>query len=437
MEGFSLRVAFYTLGCKVNQYETAALKEQFSHRGYEVVESGGEADLYVVNSCTVTAEGDKKSRQALRRFRRQSPLAKIALTGCFPQAFPEEAQIIPEADIVVGSSNRSALVELAEQAFLTGERIVSILPHAPGTPFEPLSAGEFTGRTRALLKIQDGCRRFCSYCIIPTARGPLRSMPPAQMREQLAQLAASGYREVVLAGINLPCYGVELGLTLLDAVTLACETPGLDRVRLGSLEPELLTPEAMEAMSRLESLCPQFHLSLQSGCDATLARMRRQYDTAEYRRIVEQLRRSFPGCAITTDIMVGFPGETDAEFEQTLAFAREIQLAQAHIFTYSRREGTAAASYPGQVPQSVKNHRSHLLSEVTNASASAFLQAQVGTIQPVLFENPHTPGRQPGHTPNYTLVTVPHGETLARRILPVHITAVEGQGCMGELVSPP
>jgi len=403
-----LRAAFCTLGCKVNQYETAALERLFAAQGFAIVPAEEQADVYVVNSCTVTAQGDRKSRRLLRRLRRKAPGAVVALCGCYPQASPQEAAAIPEADIITGSRDRAGLLSmvLAHLEDRDRPRSVRILPHEKGEPFEPLRPDTFCGHTRAFVKIQDGCERFCAYCIIPRARGPVRSKPLEELRRELDALAASGYKEVVLVGINLPSYGQDLGLRLLDAVRCACEAPGIPRVRLGSLEPELLTGADIAGMARLPGLCPQFHLSLQSGCDETLRRMRRHYDTAEYRRIAGDLRAVFPGCAITTDIMVGFPGETPEEFRASLAFAREIAFAKVHVFAYSRRPGTPADRLPGQVPEEEKACRSQEMTAAAALDRRAFLAGQVGTTARVLLENRGAAGFWEGYTPNYTPVRV-------------------------------
>jgi len=343
------RIAFTTLGCKVNQYETECLAELFSQNGFEVVEPDEAADVYVINSCTVTASGDKKTRQMLRRMKKKNPGSIAALTGCYPQAFPDKAAAIPEADIVTGTKDRLDLLNKVRKA-LEGERIVSVTPHIRGELFEPMRVNGLRGRSRAYLKIEDGCERYCSYCIIPTARGPIRSKPMEDIREEVTALADAGYKEVVLVGINLSSYGKETGLRLIDAIELCCSVPGIERVRLGSLEPELLTGDDIARMAKLKNFCPQFHLSLQSGCDRTLKAMNRHYDSAEYARIVRDIRASFDNAAITTDIMVGFAGETEEDHKASLAFAEEIGFAKVHVFAYSRREGTVAARRPDQVP---------------------------------------------------------------------------------------
>ena len=427
-----MKAAFYTLGCKVNQYEAQILAQQFADAGYEIVPPEMPADVYVVNSCTVTASGDQKTRRVLRRFRALCPGATVVLTGCYPQAFPDDAARLAEADVIAGARDRAALVELVRRARETRGRIVAVTPHERGEPFEPMRAAAFRERTRAFVKIEDGCDRYCAYCIIPQARGPVRSKPPGELRAELEGLARAGYREAVLVGINLPSYGRELGLRLIDAVELACAVDGIERVRLGSLEPELLTGGDIARMARQPKLCPQFHLSLQSGCDATLARMRRHYDTAEYTRIVQSLRAHFENCAITTDVMVGFPGETDAEFEQSLSFVESLGLAKAHVFAYSRRPGTRAADMPGQLPGAVKEARSARMIEATDRTRAAFLAGQAGRTVGVLFET-RDGGALDGYAENYTPVRVFTDEDLRGQIRRVLITSADGARCVGTL----
>ncbi|MCI8649108.1 MAG: tRNA (N(6)-L-threonylcarbamoyladenosine(37)-C(2))-methylthiotransferase MtaB [Anaerotruncus sp.] len=428
-----MKIAFFTLGCKVNQYETQILTELFTANGYEVVPHTQQADVYIINSCTVTATGDKKTRQMLRRFRTQNADACLVLTGCFPQAFPELAAQLPEADIITGARERSELVSLVAQQLATRQRIVKIIPHERGEAFEQMHAGGFLERTRAFVKIEDGCERFCSYCIIPSARGPVRSKPLDALRSELLDLSAAGYCEVVLVGINLPSYGKELGLRLIDAIETTAQIPGIRRIRLGSLEPELLTAEDIARMAALPQLCPQFHLSLQSGCDATLRRMNRHYDTAEYARIVDDLRCHFPNCAITTDLMVGFPGEDETEFEASLAFAQRIAFAKAHVFAYSQRPGTRAAKMPDQLSRAVKEARSARMIALTNRTRADFLQQQVGQTAQVLFESRMQNGQFEGYTENYVPVRV-HAQTdLRGGIYPTRILGSDGETCQGEL----
>ncbi len=430
-----MRAAFYTLGCKVNQYETQILEQIFYDNGFDIVSPDTAADVFVINSCTVTSSGDKKTRQALRRFKRANPQAVAALTGCFPQAFPDAAEKIPEADVITGSYNRASLLTNIQKYLATGERVIDITPHERGEKFESMKASNFLDRTRAFIKIQDGCDRYCSYCIIPMARGPVRSKPLAELEEELAGLAKSGYKEVVLVGINLPSYGKETGgkLRLIDAIELACAVNGIERVRLGSLEPELLTDDDIARMAAQPKFCPQFHLSLQSGCDATLKRMNRHYTGAEYKEIVQKLRAAFDNAAMTTDIVVGFPGETDEEFAQCIQFAKDVGFAKVHVFPYSVREGTRAATMPNQVTKAVKEVRCAALSHEMEEVRRAFLQTQVGKTEQVLFETTETALGTEGYTKNYTPVRVLADTDIRGQLHNVKLVSVSGDCCIGKL----
>lgn len=429
-----MKAIFVTLGCKVNQYETQILQERFAQAGIEQAGEAELAQLCVVNSCTVTASGDKKTRQLLRRLKRQNPGAVMVLTGCYPQAFPQEAALLEEADIVTGTTNRGSLLDLVQAFLQNRQRIVQILPHQKGEAFEKMAASRFMERTRAFVKIQDGCDRYCSYCVIPYARGPLRSKSIADMTAELKQLAAHGYQEVVLVGINLLCYGQDLGIRLIDAVEAACGVEGISRIRLSSLEPELLSAEDLARLAAQPKFCPQFHLSLQSGCDATLKRMNRHYDTAFYRDLSARIRQKFENPSITTDIMVGFPGETQEEFEQSLAFAKEIGFGKAHVFAYSVRPGTRAAKMPDQLTNHQKEERSHQMVQVTDQSRREFLQSQVGLQESVLFETERIDGMQHGYTKNYTPVCVKVQQELCGQIHDVKITGATDDYCVGEIV---
>lgn len=428
-----MKVSVITLGCKVNQYESEAMLSQLVSAGFVPAEETEPADVVVVNSCTVTASSDHKVRQALSRARRRNPDAVLVLTGCMPQAFPERCEALTDADIVLGNRSRALLLPYLLQFLEKHERIVDIAPHQTGDAFEPMTVGKFHERTRAFVKIEDGCNRFCSYCIIPYARGRVRSKPLDALKQEIAELAANGYREIVLTGINLSAYGQDMGLHLCDAAEAACKEPAILRVRLGSLEPEQLEPEVICRLARQPKLCPQFHLSLQSGCDATLHRMNRHYTTAEYRVIVQNLRNAFENAAITTDIMVGFPGETEAEFADSLAFAEEIAFARAHIFPYSRRPGTAADHAPDQLSKQTKEQRAHQMAEVTAQSRLAFHRAQCGRVEPVLFEQAVAPGVFQGYTANYTPVRVQTAENLHGEVRPVSIVSADADGCTGVL----
>ena len=432
------RIALTTVGCKVNQYETEVLAELFRARGYEVVSPDAEAEVCLLNSCTVTSTGDQKTRQLLRRMKKRNPGAIAVLTGCFPQAFPEAAAAIPEADIVTGELARAKIPDLVERFFQTGERIVEIPEHKRGEEFESMQVTGLGSRTRAYVKIEDGCERYCSYCIIPKARGPIRSKPMEDIERELLSLAEAGYKEVVLVGINLSSYGKEIGLRLIDAVRLACSVPGIKRVRLGSLEPELLSDEDIHEMASFPTFCPQFHLALQSGCDRTLRSMNRHYDTAEYERIVRTIEKAFDGemPALTTDIMVGFPGETDEDFQVSADFAAKIGFARVHVFSYSRREGTPAAARPTQVAEPVKSLRSKEMIRVTDKTRTDFLDRMIGRIEKVLIESTKTPFGYEGYTANYTPVLVECGEEFVGRIVPVELVSRLDGRCVGRMLSP-
>ena len=431
-----MKVSVITLGCKVNQYESQAMLSRLAPAGFTPCEPDEPCDVVIVNSCTVTAMSDRKVRQALRRARRDHPDAVVVLTGCMPQAFPETAERLTEADIVLGNSNRASLLPDILKFLSERRRIVDIVPHGQTSAFEPMRVEHFYDRTRAFVKIEDGCNRFCSYCIIPYARGRVRSKRGEDLARELDGIAANGYREVVLTGINLSCYGQDIGRTLCDAVEDACARDGILRVRLGSLEPEQLGEPVIERLRRQPKLCPQFHLSLQSGCDDTLRRMNRHYTADEYRRIVKNLRAAFPNAAITTDWMVGFPGETDAEFETSLTFVREIGFAKIHVFAYSRRPGTAADRAQGQVSPETKERRSHAAVRAAQELRSAYFQSQTGLREPVLFERECEPGVFEGYTENYTPVRTASGQSLSGLVVPVRITGVREDFCTAQTVQP-
>lgn len=429
-----MKVAFYTLGCKVNQYETQIIQERFSENGFDVVDCNKEADIYVINSCTVTATGDKKTRQIVHRFKKKNPSAIVVLTGCFPQAYPEEATAIKEADIITGTRNRNGIFDLVRQFISDGRRIVEIVPHEKDEAFERMCVKGLFDRTRAFIKIQDGCNRYCSYCIIPTARGPLRSKAIDDITSELSLLAKEGYREVVLVGINLSFYGKEYGLRLIDAIKAACAVEGIERVRLGSIEPELITDEDLSEMARLKEFCPQFHLSLQSGCTDTLKRMNRHYTADEYAELVEKIRRAFENPSITTDIVVGFPGEDEREFKESCEFVEKVKIAKAHVFSYSRRPNTRADRMSNQVTKAEKEQRSRILIGVCDRIREEFLQSQVGLSCKVLFETLDENLGYFGYSENYTPICVKCEQDVRGEIKTVKITAAYSDYCVGELV---
>ena len=426
-----MKVAIYTLGCKVNQYETQAMEQSLRARGHEVVDFSDAADAYVVNTCSVTAVSDQKSRQVLHRARREHPGAVVAVCGCYPQTHADDVRKL-DVDLIAGTGDRTGFIGLLEQAVAEKRHLEAIDKSFERRVFEVLPAGGMENRTRAMLKVEDGCVNFCTYCIIPYARGPVRSLPLDKAAEQAAGLAADGYREIVLTGIEISSWGKDLktGQTLIDLVEAICAAaPGV-RIRLGSLEPRTVTEDFCRRAAALPMLCPQFHLSMQSGCDATLKRMNRKYDTARFAQSVELLNQYFEHPAITTDMITGFPEETEEEFAQTLAFIRQCGFAQMHIFPYSIRPGTPAAEMT-QVPKAVKEDRARRGAAVAAELRRAYLEDCVGKLYPVLFEQPRD-GKFFGHAPNYMEVLV-DGEDLHNVVKNVRVTATDGDVLFGEI----
>ena len=421
-----------TLGCKVNQYETQAMEAILAAHGHRRAEKGESADTVIVNSCAVTAESGRKTRQTIRRLREENPGAVIAVSGCYSQLEPEKVRQLG-AKVVFGAADRLKFVEAVEKAAAEGEEELWIDKPFERRVFEELRAGAVDGRTRAMLKIQDGCHNFCSYCIIPYTRGRLRSLPLEKAAAESARLAAEGFRELVLTGIEVASYGVDLpgkpGLA--DLVSAVAAASGEMRIRLGSLEPTVVTEDFCERAASLKKLCPHFHLSLQSGCDKTLRAMNRKYDTAAFFAVAERLRRYFPGCALTGDLITGFPGETEKDHAETLAFIEKCAFADLHVFPYSRRPGTKADAMPGQCSAAVKSRRAAEASAVAAATRARYLDAQIGRSLTVLFESGEGEGSL-GHSENYLLVRVPvpglHGQ-----VKTVKITGVS----QGELVGFP
>ena len=427
-----MKVAIYTLGCKVNQYETQAMEQSLRSRGHEIVDFSDAADAYVVNTCSVTAVSDQKSRQIIHRAKKQHPEAVVAVCGCYSQTHAEEVGRL-EVDLIAGTGDRTGFLDLLEQAVGEKRHIEAIDQSFERRVFEVLPAGGMASRTRAMLKVEDGCVNFCTYCIIPYARGPVRSLPLDKAAEQAAGLAADGYREIVLTGIEISSWGKDLktGQTLIDLVEAICAAaPGV-RIRLGSLEPRTITEEFCRRAAALPMLCPQFHLSMQSGCDATLKRMNRKYDTARFAQSVALLNQYFEHPAITTDMITGFPEETEEEFAQTLDFIRRCGFAQMHIFPYSVRPGTPAAKMR-QNPKAVKEERAHRAAAVAAEMHRAYLEGCVGRVYPVLFEQPKN-GRFSGHAPNYMEVLA-DGENLHNIVQNVQIIGIDGDALLGELL---
>ena len=428
-----MKIGFYTLGCKVNQYETQAMEHLFREKGCGIGSFEETCDGYIINTCSVTAVADKKNRAMIRRCRRENPEAVIGVCGCYSQHAPEAIRELG-VDVIGGSANRAEFVDMMLAAMETRQHQESLDNALRRRSFEVLPAGGLEERTRAMLKVQDGCVNFCTYCIIPYTRGPVRSASLETAVEQAKELAQRGYREIVVTGIEIASWGVDLPgkppvTELIEAVCAA--VPEL-RVRLGSLEPRIVTEEFCARLKRLPNLCPQFHLSMQSGCDSVLARMKRKYDTARYLQSVELLKAAFPGCAVTTDMIVAFPAETEEEFEQSLAFIRRCGFADMHIFPYSRRPGTPADKMPGQHSNSVKEARSRTAIAVAEEMSTAYREALVGSVQQVLFEEAE--GEYfTGHAPNYEKFYV-RGEDLHNEIRPVRVTEVYRDGVLGQIV---
>lgn len=432
-----MRVSFYTLGCKVNQNETGALQQLFEQNGYLLAGEGESADVYVVNSCTVTNFGDQKSRKWLRRAKRENPGAVTVLTGCYPQAFPEEAAAIPEADVVTGTGSRhTILADVAKVLDGTESRVVDITPHAKGEKFEELPLERFEDHTRAFIKIEDGCDRRCAYCVIPRARGPVRSRDAQSILDELHALAAAGYKEVVVSGISLPSYGKDTGSSLLEILEQIDEVPGIERVRLGSLDPDMLSAQDIERLARLKKLCPQFHLSLQSGCTATLRRMRRPYTAEQYSEVVDALRAAFAPRLIsfTTDLIVGFPGETEQDFLESMAFVEKIGFLKVHVFPYSRRSGTPAADFPDQIPEHEKASRSHRMTEAVEAVRAKVAAGMQGLTVPVLLETALSATTYTAYTPQYLPVAVQAPGHKSGEIVNVRLGEWDGNRTKAELV---
>ncbi|MDD3164613.1 MAG: tRNA (N(6)-L-threonylcarbamoyladenosine(37)-C(2))-methylthiotransferase MtaB [Oscillospiraceae bacterium] len=422
-----MKFGFYTLGCKVNQYETQAMEQLLAAKGHTIAPFDEPCDGYIINTCTVTATGDKKSRNAVRRAKKCAPDAVIGVCGCYAQLHAQSAAALG-ADVVGGSGERTEFIENLLRACSLRQAAVSVPDAMTRRTFELLPAGSLAGRTRAMLKVEDGCHNFCSYCIIPYARGPVRSMALPDAVRAAEGLAAAGYHELVLTGIELSSWGTDLPepQPLTALISAVCRAAPALRVRLGSLEPRTVTAEFCAAIAALPNLCPQFHLSLQSGCDRTLREMHRRYDTARYRESVRLLRDALPGCAITTDLIVGFPGETEADFAQTLAFLQEIGFAAVHVFPYSRRAGTPAAKMDGQVTREEKADRAGRASKVAAQSAAAYHRAMIGTQVPVLFEQAEGVWYT-GHAPNYVKVFVQE-QAAQNQVRTVTVTGLCAQG---------
>lgn len=428
-----MKAAFYTLGCKVNQYETEYMSELLKKAGFEIVPPEEKADYYIINSCTVTATADQKTRQSVRRFKRRHPDSAVILTGCMPQAFPEDAEVLTEADIVMSNKNDFDILKLINEYEQKKTRLVRIEKHKTGDEFRYCSIDGFNDRIRAFVKIEDGCDRFCSYCIIPKSRGRVRSKKPEDLKKEIENLADSAIKEIVLVGINLSAYGKGEDYNIVDAVKICADTNGIERVRLGSLEPDHITDDIIRQLSQIHKFCPQFHLSLQSGCNKTLKNMNRHYTAEEYRALCEKLRNAFDSTSITTDVMVGFNEETDDDFTESLDFVKSIGFEKVHVFPYSQRNGTAASRKGDSVPKQEKEKRAQIMIEETEKIRLEYLKGLVGKSAEVLFENEILPGVFQGYTKNYFPVRKKsEKDNLLGKILNVKITDYCDEFCIAE-----
>lgn len=433
------KIAFYTLGCKVNQADTASMENLFLRSGHQLVSFDGEADVYIINTCVVTNTGQRKSRQTIHRAIRKNPNALIVVTGCYPQTAAEEVKAIAGVDMIIGNQDRAQIVQLVEErlAHRQTDTLDAVHKLTASTAFEEMAAGDITDKTRAFLKIQEGCNQFCTYCIIPYARGPLRSRSLESIRTETQRLISAGFKEIVLIGIHLGCYGKENpdGPTLYDAVKTVLDVPGVQRLRLGSLESVEVEPRLLTLMQEDARFCRHLHLPLQSGCDKTLQAMHRPYTTAKFKTLLADIKNMVPDIAITTDVIAGFPGETEADFETTCKFAESCGFSKMHIFPFSARKGTPAEKFAGAVAEAVKKERADILGKIDETMHKTFMQAMVGQTAEVLFEQPAGEDYFEGLTGNYQRVFVKSGgRNLGGEILPVKITTFDGEKLLGEII---
>ncbi|MBS6502420.1 MAG: tRNA (N(6)-L-threonylcarbamoyladenosine(37)-C(2))-methylthiotransferase MtaB [Clostridium sp.] len=427
-----MKVAFSTLGCRVNVYESEAMAEKFIREGYEVVDASEAADVYVINTCTVTNMGDKKSRQIISRARRLNENATVAVVGCYSQIAPKEVSEIPGVDVVLGTRNKGDVVYYVNKARDEGKSQVHVEGVLKNKKFEELNIEEYQDKTRAFLKIQDGCNRFCTYCIIPYSRGSVCSKDPKKVLEEVNKLAEHGFKEIILSGIHTASYGLDLegSVNLIDIIEEIEKVEGIERIRIGSIEPAFFTPEVIEKIKKFKKLCPHFHLSLQSGCDATLKRMNRRYTAKEYADSVNLLRETMPDVSITTDVIVGFPGETEEEFNETYEFLKNIKITKTHVFKYSPRKGTKAADMQDQLDGSIKEKRSKLLIELSNKNEKEFIEKFIGKEMDALIEAEvkGKDGIYEGYTRNYIKVQVPCTcADVTGKIVDIEITEAENE----------
>ncbi|GAA0078760.1 tRNA (N(6)-L-threonylcarbamoyladenosine(37)-C(2))-methylthiotransferase MtaB [Clostridium sp. CTA-5] len=433
-----MKVAFATLGCRVNQYETEAMTEKFIREGYLVTEFENFSDVYVINSCTVTNMGDKKSRQIISRARRTNPEAIIAVVGCYSQIAPEEVSKIEGVDVVLGTRNKGDIVYYINKARDEKKPQINVKEVLKNKEFEELNIEEYQDKTRAFLKIQDGCNRFCTYCLIPYARGATCSKDPEKVLEEINKLAEHGFKEVILSGIHTASYGVDLGkdITLISLLEEIEKIDGIERVRIGSIEPAFFTEEVVKKIKNMKKLCPHFHLSLQSGCDATLKRMNRRYTASQYAETVEILRKNIKDVSITTDLIVGFPGETEEEFNETYEFLKKIKLTKIHLFKYSPRKGTKAAEMKNQVDGNIKDERSKILAELNRRNEEEFMKNLVGRNLGVLIEqeSPNNPGSFEGYTRNYVKAEIINAnKEMIGKVVDCHIDGEKQEYLIGKV----
>ena len=428
-----MKAAFYTLGCKVNQAESEYMAELLQKAGFEIVNPNDEADYYIVNSCTVTATADQKTRQSVRRFKRKHPNSTVILTGCMPQAFPKDAEKLEQADIVLGNKNDNDILDLINKHAAQKNRIIRLSEHQNGEKFAPCSVRAFGGRVRAFVKIEDGCDRFCSYCIIPKSRGRVRSKPLEDLKQEVTDLAANGIKEVVLVGINLSAYGKGTDYNIADAVETCAGVDGISRIRLGSLEPDHITDSIISRLSTVHKFCPQFHISLQSGCNKTLKNMNRHYTAEEYEELCNKLRAAFKDCSLTTDVMVGFHEETEQDFEESLAFVKRIRFEKVHVFPYSERTGTAASKRGDSVSKQEKDRRASVMIAETEKIRQSYLESQIGKKVRLLVEGRANREYLRGYTKNYLPVLLKSTQDLTGCETDCIIQSVKNDECIANL----
>jgi len=431
------KVAFYTLGCKVNQYETEAMIELFQKSGYEIVDEKDYADFYIINTCTVTNLGDRKSRQFIRRAKKKNDEAIIAVVGCYSQTSPDEVEKIEQVDIILGTNDRNKIVELCEDVANNHRKINAVSDIMEVKEFEEMKIEEVKGKTRAFLKIQEGCNQYCSYCIIPYARGQIRSRKIENIISEIQKIADKGFKEIVLTGIHIASYGKDLDdIKLIDVIEMVNKIEGIDRIRLGSIEPTLITEDFMLRISKLEKVCDHFHLSLQSGSDTVLKRMNRKYTTSQFKEITRLIRRYMPNAGLTTDIIVGFPGETEDEFSQTCQFVKDIGFSRIHVFSYSPRKGTPASKHKLQIESNVKHDRSKKLIEIGQSLTHSFINQFKNKKMDILFEEESKKkhGYIEGYSTNYIRVICKGDPSHEGEILPVKINDIEDENLIGEII---